>query len=154
MATQGCPCGYWRTGVRHCRCSDGDVARYRARVSGPMLDRIDLYVDLPGVDAAELRAADADGETSAAVRERVVRARQRRGAGPPLPLSTEAEALLLRASRRLALSARAVSRCVGVARTIELLGTGDRVEEEAIREALQFRVPQEQPAGAAPEPAA
>jgi magnesium chelatase family protein len=149
-AMNPCPCGYWRTKIRHCKCSDGDVARYRARISGPLLDRLDLYVDVPSVDVGELRAPEAC-ERSATVRERVIRARQRRAFGHPLPLTAEAEALLLKASRRMALSARGITRCVGVARTIAALGAADRTESDAVSEALQYRVPAEQGAvGAEP----
>jgi len=119
------------------------VARYRARISGPLLDRLDLYVDVPSVDVGELRSRGA-AESSAAVRERVIRARQRRAFGHPLPLTDEAEALLLQASRRMALSARGITRCVGVARTIAALGAADRTERDAVSEALQYRVPAEQ----------
>jgi magnesium chelatase family protein len=153
-AMNPCPCGYWRTKIRDCKCSDGDVARYRARISGPLLDRIDLYVDVPSVDVAELRAREAI-ERSATVRERVIRARQRRAFGHPLPLTEEAENLLLQASRRMALSARAISRCVGVARTIAALAAADRTELSAVGEALQYRVPAEHGAeGAHPATAA
>jgi len=112
-ATQGCPCGYWRTGLRECRCSDGDVVRYRSRVSGPLLDRIDLYVDVPSVEVSELRANGGE-ETSTMVRARVVAARRRRRLGAATQLTPSAEVTLARAARNMALS---VSRCIGVART-------------------------------------
>ena len=120
------------------------MARYRARISGPLLDRIDLYVDVPSVDVGELRSREGAGESSAAVRERVMLARQRRALGHPLPLTDQAEALLLHASRRMALSARGISRCVGVAKTVAALAASDRTEDWAVSEALQFRVPAEQ----------
>src|SRR5690242_12624254 len=102
--TQRCKCGFWRTNLRECRCSDGDVARYRSRISGPLLDRIDLYVDVPSIDVSELRATVGE-ETSATVRARVAAARRRRQLGAAMRLTTAAEALLARAARNMSLSA-------------------------------------------------
>ena len=135
-----CPCGYWRTKLRECRCSDGDVTRYRARLSGPLLDRIDLYVDVPSVDVDELRANGTE-ETSAIVRARVVAARRRRRLGAATRLTTAAESVLARAARNMALSARGISRCVGVARTIACLAGGTETDQAHVSEALQYRVP-------------
>lgn len=142
-ATQRCACGYWRTGLRECRCSDSDVARYRARVSGPLLDRIDLYVDVPSIDVSDLRA-DTREETSTMVRERVNAARRRRCQDTGNRLTICAERLLARASRSMALSARGISRTIGVARTIACLAGNDETDDLHVAEALQYRVPSDE----------
>ena len=114
--------------------------RYRARISGPLLDRIDLYVDVPSVDVSELRAGGEE-EPSATVRARVAAARRRRQLGMATRLTSSAEALLARAAKRMALSARGISRCLGVARTIACLGGSDETDGEHLSEALQYRAP-------------
>ncbi len=139
-AMNPCPCGYWRTGLRECRCSDGDVARYQARISGPLLDRIDLYVDVPSVDVTELRRAP-DAEDSATVRARAYAARRRRKLGAATRLTESAERTLAQAARKMSLSARGITRTVGVARTIACLALSDETDGLHISEALQFRVP-------------
>ena len=139
-AMNPCPCGYWRTKLRECRCRDGDVVRYRGRISGPLLDRIDLFVDVPSIDVAELRGRVRE-ESSATVRDRVEEARTRQKRIGDTPLTTGAERTLLRAARGMALSARGISRCVGVARTIASLAGHETIEESDVGEALQFRVP-------------
>lgn len=137
-AMNPCPCGYWQTGLRECRCRDFDVLRYRARISGPLLDRIDLHVDVPSIDYAELRPSQGD-ETSRVVRERVAAARRLREV--PLELSDDAERLLARASRRFAMSARGITRTKAVAATIARLRAAAAIEASDVAEALQFRLP-------------
>ncbi|MFN2424916.1 MAG: YifB family Mg chelatase-like AAA ATPase [Candidatus Binatia bacterium] len=143
-AMNPCSCGFWRTGVRECKCSDGDVARYRARISGPLLDRVDLYVDVPSVDISELRA-DGNEETSMTVRARVCAARRRRLLGAATRLSASAERLIARASRTMMLSARGITRTISVARTIACLSQSDETDELHISEAIQYRAPSEHP---------
>ena len=151
-ATNPCPCGWRGSGRRDCLCDDGAVRRYGARISGPLLDRIDLHVDV-----RPLRWRDLDdgprGETSAQVRERVARARegQQRRAGvtnarlPDRELervaaaTPEARALLGRAVDRFALSARAARRALKVARTIADLSHDACVGAPAMAEALAYR---------------
>jgi magnesium chelatase family protein len=150
-AMNPCPCGYWRTTLRECKCSDGDIVRYRSRVSGPLLDRIDIHVDVPSVDVVELRSNDTE-ETSADVRARVTAARRRRALGAAPPLTADAELLLARAARHYALSARAIARCVGVARSIAFLADRLTVGSAEISEALQFRIPADDGSARRPPP--
>ena len=141
MATQGCPCGYHGSGARPCQCLDTAVMRYRARVSGPLLDRIDLHVNVPRLEFAELEGSRAS-ESSSTVRERVLAAAERRAQLPPADARALAEPvrrLLARASERLALSARAVGRVVSVAATIACLAGRTEVSTSDVAEALQYR---------------
>ncbi|HYC57726.1 MAG TPA: YifB family Mg chelatase-like AAA ATPase [Candidatus Binatia bacterium] len=137
-AMNPCPCGYWRTGVRECRCSDGAVMRYRGRLSGPLLDRIDLHVDVPSVDFTELRRGP-PGETSIVVRERVLAAQAHRARTGVLPLAVGAQERLEDAARKILISARAIERCAAVAQTIAHLALHDHVAKEDIAQAVQFR---------------
>lgn len=141
-----CPCGWDGVPGGRCRCTEAQVRRYRAKLSGPLLDRFDLIVDVPAVDLAALAGA-APGESSAAVRARVVRARRPRcnaSLGPAelkrrTRLDRAARALLLDAARRLRLSARAYDRVRRVARTIADLAARERVGAEHVAEALRYR---------------
>src|SRR5437763_503455 len=130
-AMNPCPCGFAGDPSGKCRCNEVQVARYRRRISGPLLDRIDLHVDVPPLAQADLEQA-APGEGSAAVRGRVERARarqlERQGvANAMLPsgeltrrarMDGDARGLLRHACTRLGLSARSHDRVVKVARTI------------------------------------
>jgi magnesium chelatase family protein len=151
-AANPCPCGWHRAGQRDCRCDPAAIARYRRRLSGPLLDRIDLHVHLPGVSWRELEQP-AGPETSRAVRARVVAARERqRRRGVPcnaeLPdsavdalvdASAEARALLGNAVDRLPLSARGARRVLRVARTVADLAGDTQVGLAALAEALSYR---------------
>jgi magnesium chelatase family protein len=154
-----CPCGWRLSAVRDCRCDDGAVARYEARISGPLLDRIDLHVQVPAVRWRELEGG-ATGPSSGEVRTRVAHAREtqaRRLAGvrgasaalnAALPAASvealaaptpDARALLGRAVDRFGLSARAVHRVLRVARTAADLAGERRVEAAAVAEAIALR---------------
>lgn len=155
-AMNPCKCGFLGHPTRPCTCSPGQIARYRQRISGPLLDRIDLQVEVPAVSYEEL-SAKKPGEPSAAIRARVSAARERqikryRGEGISknadlssaqvkkfCPLSTEAEALLRRSFDQMDLSARGYYRIIKVARTIADLAGADRLELAHITEALRFR---------------
>jgi magnesium chelatase family protein len=151
-AMNPCPCGYAGDPSGRCRCTPDAIQRYRQRVSGPLLDRIDLKLEMPRVPQSELRDAAA-GESSACVRARVVaaRARQIARAGKPnaalgnaeiardCALDVRSQALLDRAIERLGLSARAYHRVLRVARTIADLEGSDRLGAEHVSESILYR---------------
>ena len=151
-----CPCGYYNHPDKECTCSPAAVRRYAGRISGPLMDRIDLHVEITPVSREELASAE-PAESSAAVRERVMRARERqaerfRGTGiytntmmssamlrKFCPLSPDVRRLLDGAMERLQLSARAYDRIIKVARTIaDLEGKAD-IEPLHISEAITYR---------------
>jgi magnesium chelatase family protein len=150
------PCGY--VGAR-CRCTPQQIQRYRARVSGPLLDRIDIHIEAPELSIEELRTAE-PGEPSATIRERVIAARDRQRARftnaagitqfcnarmtPKLirvhcKLTMSQGLLLQRAMERLNLSARAYDRILKVARTISDLANSDEIKDNHLAEAIQYR---------------
>ena len=152
-----CPCGYYGDTERACTCSNAAVQNYQKRISGPMLDRIDIHVQVPRVDYDKL-TDDTRGETSASVRERVEAARQRQQArfselphvacnadmGPTevrehCPLDETGHHLIGAAMRQLHLSARAYHRVLKLARTIADLAADERIEPKHIAEAIQYR---------------
>src|SRR5690606_35504245 len=155
-AANPCPCGWRLSHWRKCTCNDAAVQRYRALVSGPLLDRIDLHVAVPAV---EWRALDGEAapEPSAAPRARVAaaRPRQRERLGrfaarcnAELPYgildeavaaTPDARALLGAAMERMRLSARAARRCLRVARTVADLAGEEAVGPAAMAEALSYR---------------
>ena len=152
-AMNPCPCGFAGDVQADCRCSGDRVAAYRSKVSGPLLDRIDLHVDVPRPAPESLRPGDPGGEPSAAVAERVAVARaiQLNRAGvengrldgarleEDCAPSDEGWALLEEASRRFNLSARAHQRLLRVARTIADLGAAKKIAPPHIAEALSLR---------------
>jgi magnesium chelatase family protein len=151
-AMNPCPCGYVGDPSGRCRCTPDAIQRYRSRVSGPLLDRIDLKLEVPRVAHAALRASS-PGESSADVRARVVAARGRQlaRAGKPnaaltnreadtcCALDTRSHALIDRAIERLGLSARAYHRVLRVARTIADLAGCEHMGAEHVSESIQYR---------------
>ncbi len=162
-ACNPCPCGHLGDPTRVCRCTPTAAAAYQARLSGPLLDRIDLQVHVPPVALRDLtsEAAKAAGESTAAVRERVLAARARlAAAGRPVSspslapvgrLPAEVRALLETAVIRLGLSARGVARALGVARTIAALEGAATPTAAHHAEAIAYRSLDRRPAqGCAP----
>ena len=151
-AMNPCPCGYHGDSRGRCRCTPDQVLRYRSRISGPLLDRIDLQIEVPAVPAEVLQQPP-DGEASATVRARVTQARERqmqRQGKPNARLTgkeidqycqpqADAAALLKHAISRFELSARAFHRLLKVARTIADLGGGESIAAAHVAEAVQFR---------------
>ena len=152
-----CPCGYYGDPTHHCVCSPGQISRYLSKISGPLLDRIDLHVEVPVVPFAQLSQMK-PGECSATIRERVIKARQiqeQRFANDKgvycnaqmtermLHLYAEPDNqsldMLRTAMERLSLSARAYSRILKVARTIADLEGSERIQSHHIAEAIGYR---------------
>jgi magnesium chelatase family protein len=162
-----CPCGWLGSGTRECRCPAALAARYRARISGPLLDRFDLRVDVKPVDPGSLlpRAADAGANghapasrvgvdlprlarARAAQAERAARFGLARPWNARIPVAAlraavaaeaAAESLLLSAARKVGLSARGIHRTLRVARTVADLAGEARVAEGHVKEALLYR---------------
>ena len=151
-AMNPCPCGYLGHPAGKCRCTPEQVARYRGRISGPLLDRIDLHVEVPALPESELTGRVA-GEASATVRLRVAAARDRQLArqgranaqlvGQDIDqhcvLNPAGQALLRQAISRLNLSARAYHRILRVARTLADLAGAEGIEAGHVAEAVQYR---------------
>lgn len=155
-AMNPCPCGYYGHPTRACTCSATAAQSYMARVSGPLLDRIDLHIEVPPVEFEQLNAKE-KAESSAAIRQRVNAAReiqQRRFAGTDIvsnatipagrlkefcEMTEIAQIMLQRAFERMGLSARAYDRLLKVARTIADMGGSEIIEVDHIAEAIQYR---------------
>ncbi|MGH8313461.1 MAG: ATP-binding protein, partial [Gammaproteobacteria bacterium] len=154
-AMNPCPCGYLGDESGRCRCTAEQVRRYRARISGPLLDRIDLHVEVPRPPRAALRPdTPPDGEPSASVAARVLAARNRqlqrcgksnarltpRETGHYCAPDSQGLDLLERATERLGLSARAYHRILKAARTIADLAASDAVRSAHVAEAIGYRL--------------
>jgi len=151
-AMNPCPCGYLGHYAGRCRCTPDQIARYRSRISGPLLDRIDIHIEVAAVAVDELSRAEI-GERSEAVRRRVERARARMTKRQDKPnskltsaelerycsLSDGAPAILQSAIRKLGLSARGYHRILKVARTIADLRDEEEIAAEHVAEAVQYR---------------
>src|SRR2546425_591742 len=157
-AMNPCPCGFWNDPTRECRCSPLQIQRYVGRISGPLLDRIDIHIDVPAVRFRELTGdPPPDSEDSSAIRQRVIKARERQSERltaegifsnaamtPRLirrycRIDTESETMLERAMTRLGLSARAYDRILKVSRTIADLEDSDEINSAHVAEAVHYR---------------
>lgn len=153
-AMNPCPCGYLGDSNARCHCSAEQVQRYRQRISGPLLDRMDLQLSVPRLPGADMLKPDHQGaETSAVIRQRVEAARQRQYArrgkcnsqlsatelAEDCRLDNTTQALLSQAAERLQLSGRGLHRVLKVARSIADLGGHDDISSAHVAEALQYR---------------
>jgi magnesium chelatase family protein len=155
-AMNPCPCGFFNDPTRECKCTPPQIQRYISKISGPLLDRIDIHVDVPAVKVRELSEQEAS-EDSAQMRERVNRARSlqlERFAGEKIycnaqmtprlirkhcQLQPSAQQMLERAINKWGLSARAYDRILKVSRTLADLEATEQVVEKHISEAVQYR---------------
>jgi len=152
-AMNPCPCGYLGHPSGKCHCTPDQIARYRAKISGPLLDRIDIQIEVPAVPQQELMRQDAKGEKSSTIRKRVEKAYQRqfdrqgktnnqlsvKEIDQHCALDTASGNLLKQAISRLNLSTRAYHRILKVARTIADLSGSGRINNQHIAEAIQYR---------------
>jgi magnesium chelatase family protein len=155
-AMNPCPCGSLTDPNHQCTCTLQQIQKYMARISGPLLDRIDIHIEVPAVKFSDL-ASKSSGESSESIRERVQRARRiqtRRFAGIKgvfanahmesrlikkfCPIDTACEELLRNAINKLGLSARAYDRILKVSRSIADLSATDKNPTEHISEAIQY----------------
>ncbi|MBA7554699.1 Competence protein ComM [subsurface metagenome] len=152
----GCPCGYYGDPFKHCTCSPGLVSRYQKRISGPFIDRVDIFVEVPHIDYEKL-ADDRLGEKSEKVQKRIENARstqRQRFDGTILACNAEmtptevrefcqveesAQSLLKTAMKQLYLSARAFHRILKIGRTLADLENTDIIKTHHIAEAIQYR---------------
>ncbi|MEI6155372.1 MAG: YifB family Mg chelatase-like AAA ATPase, partial [Deltaproteobacteria bacterium] len=155
-AMNPCPCGYWGNSRRACSCSGTQIRKYRSRVSGPLLDRMDIHIEVPPVTVREL-SIEREEESSGKIRERVLAARKIQGERfqgkriysnsnmPPrlikkyCVLNEGGKNLLEKAVEKFGLSPRAYHRILKVARTIADLEAKEHIEEPHLAEAIQYR---------------
>jgi magnesium chelatase family protein len=156
-AMNPCPCGFFGDSKRECRCSDRQVQTYRNKISGPLLDRIDIHIEVPTIEYAQLSALGS-GEPSAQIRSRVTQARRvqrarfrevnglhcnaemgARNMQTYCRLEAEAQGMLRGAIEELNFSARAYDRILKVSRTIADLAGSDTIQSDHIFEAIQYR---------------
>jgi magnesium chelatase family protein len=156
-ALNPCPCGYFGDSTKTCTCTQYQILKYQKKMSGPILDRIDIHVDVPAVKTDKIIESNSRGESSTVIRERIVAARKRQqerladtnifsnsemsSKDIKLKISVDADAMhiLKQAMEKLALSARSYHKVVKVAQTIADLAESDEVKKEHVLEALQFR---------------
>ena len=156
VAMNPCPCGYSGDSTHECVCTPHQIRRYRSRLSGPLLDRLDIHIEVPAVPVKEL-SGTTPGESSNLIRRRVIKARQRQSTrynqGKPLnnaqltprlvkkycPLDEAGKTLLEQAVARLGLSARAYGRILRVSRTIADLAESETIQPSHVAEAIHYR---------------
>jgi magnesium chelatase family protein len=153
----GCPCGYSGDPLRECSCTPAEIKRYLRRISGPLMDRIDLHINVPRLRYEEM-AGEQKAEASSAIAERVAAARMRqaerlcavgvfcnaqmnhRQLKQECQLNREAQELLRQAFEKMKLNARAYDRVIKVAQTIADLAGQQKIAYEHIAEAIQLRI--------------
>jgi magnesium chelatase family protein len=154
---QPCPCGNYGNPDHECTCTPMQIQKYMAKISGPLLDRIDIHIEAPGLKLAEL-SQKRPGEPSDAIRARVICARERqakrfnkreglfsnadmqsREIHAFCGIDSDGEAPLKMAMTKLGLSARAYDRILKIARTIDDLGASEEIRPENLGEAIQYR---------------
>ena len=151
-----CPCGYFGDRARTCRCAPQQIRQYQGKISGPLLDRIDLHIEVPSVKYRALTDRE-EGESSAAIRQRVLLARHRqmrrfenhgiqvnarmteKQIRAYCQIDEESHRLMEMAIEKLGLSARAMNRILKVARTIADLEDSPSIQSSHIAEAIQYR---------------
>ena len=157
-AMNPCPCGFWNDPTRECRCTPLQIQRYVGRISGPLLDRIDIHIDVPAVKFRDLTGeAPPETDDSATIRERVIAAREKQStrlAGEKIfsnaemtprmirthcRIDADSEQMLERAMTRLGLSARAYDRILKVSRTIADLEGAEEIRSAHVAEAVGYR---------------
>lgn len=156
-AANPCPCGYYAVKMRECSCAPTQILRYQKRLSGPILDRIDIHIDVPAVEVEKLTQEENEAESSEIVRARIIQARERQGKrfskkklvtnSDMMPkdikmhttLSDSAREILKQAIQKLSLSARSYHKVIKVAQTIADLDSSETIEDKHILEALQYR---------------
>lgn len=152
-AMNPCPCGYLGDSTQNCRCTQEQIQRYQTKISGPMLDRIDMHVEVPALPKKVLLQSDLTAETSAIVRTRVKATRelQLRRCGKPnaslvskeidmyCNLETAENDFLEKAMEHYRMSARSIHRVLKVARTIADLVQAEKIQQEHLSEALHYR---------------
>jgi len=155
-ASNPCPCGYWGDSIKECTCSNSQIVNYARKISGPLLDRIDLYVKVPRVKYEKLRKVEGQ-ETSKNIRERVEEARSVQGdrfnklktkTNAEMSINSikqfcdidkDTESLLKEAMDKLAISARGFHKILKLARTIADLEKRKDIEKRDVAEAIQYR---------------
>ena len=157
-AANPCPCGYYGDKTRNCSCTSLQILKYQKRVSGPLLDRIDIHIDVPAVDVKKITADDdMDAENSKTVRNRVEKARKRqlkrfkdkklitnsemsaKEIKTLLQIEQDAKDILKEAVTKLSLSARSYHKVIKVAATIADLANSEVIKSQHVLEALQYR---------------
>ncbi len=156
-ALNPCPCGYFGDTARQCSCAPYQILKYQKKMSGPILDRIDIHIDVPSVKTEKIIANDTPGESSHSIRARVIEARERqrlryqssstvtnsemstKEIKTLANLTTEAIEIAKQAMDKLSLSARGYHKVIKVARTIADLDASQEISREHILEALQYR---------------
>ncbi len=153
-AMNPCPCGYYGDTQNNCRCTDANIERYQSKLSGPLLDRIDMHIEVPAISYQELQARTDELETSEQVKQRVVQAhkrqKQRRGhcnahltnreIEDDCQLSSEEQQILQKSMSKMKLSARAYHRILKLSRTIADLDSSEQIQLHHLTEAIGYRM--------------